>query len=420
MSLSQTGIWTEGSINERILPNGYTELEYIETTGTQYIDTTIQPFNKYSHEIVIDFEPTEFYNYNQLFGSTYDADAFESWIYNTGSFAARYNSVRYGTDNTMIINTRCTIDLIKNNTTLFKYVNGEFYGSETCSTSTVSNANLTLFRSGTDYSKIKIYNVKIYINEILVSNLIPALRNFDEVIGLYDIVTKDFLINSGTGDFKYKIKKVPSDYIRLEYVESNGTQYINTGIKGNAKHYYKLAWLKEGVTRQLMGYGGSNKEYWGLQNKNTGRIELGGAASFLPSIDITQPQEYEWDYHYANSINRIYLNNSLILENIPNPDVTNTTIKFLNIYANLNTYPCNVKIYSYIIKDWEDNILAQYIPVKRKSDNKIGLYETVSATFQLSGNNNEFIAGPIIENAETANVKIFKDKYIEANNFIEI
>ena len=105
MSLSQMGIWTEGSINERILPNGYTELEYIETTGTQYIDTTIQPFNKYSHEIVIDFEPTEFYNYNQLFGSTYDADAFESWIYNTGSFAARYNSVRYGTDNTMIINT---------------------------------------------------------------------------------------------------------------------------------------------------------------------------------------------------------------------------------------------------------------------------------------------------------------------------
>ena len=420
MSLYQTGIWTEASINERTLPKEYTELEYIETTGTHYIDTTIQPFNKYGHEIIIDFEPTEFYNYNQLFGSTYDADAFEGWVYSTGALAARYNSVRYGTDNTIVVNTRYIIDLIKNNTALFKYVNGESYGSGTCSTSSVSNANLTLFRSGTDYSKIKVYNVKIYINEVLVSNLIPALRNSDEVIGMYDSITKTFFTNSGTGDFKYKLKKVPSDYTRLEYVQSDGTQYIDTGIKGNAKHYYEMAWLKEGVTRQLMGYGGTSREYWGLQSKNTGKIELGGAVNYLPSVDITQPQEYEWDYHYANSINKIYLNGSLILDNTPNPDVTNTTIKRFNIYANTNTYPCNIKIYSYIIKDWDNNLLAQYIPVKRKSDNKIGLYETVSGTFKLSGNDNEFIAGPIIGNVETANVKIFKNNNIEAHSFIEI
>ena len=127
---------------------------------------------------------------------------------------------------------------------------------------------------------------------------------------------------------------VSADYVRLEYVQSDGTQYIDTGIKGNAKHYYKMAWLKEGVTRQLMGYNGSSKEYWGLRSKSTGQLEVGGNVYYTPTADITQQQEYRWEYNYDTTIDNLYFNNELVITNTANPSVANTSVKFLNISSN--------------------------------------------------------------------------------------
>lgn len=41
MSIFKMGLWSQDSLQERLLPEGYTQLEYIESTGTQYIDTGI-------------------------------------------------------------------------------------------------------------------------------------------------------------------------------------------------------------------------------------------------------------------------------------------------------------------------------------------------------------------------------------------
>jgi hypothetical protein len=41
---------------------------------------------------------------------------------------------------------------------------------------------------------------------------------------MYDTVTKTFFTNSGTGEFKYVLKGVPSDYAVVDYIQSTGTQ----------------------------------------------------------------------------------------------------------------------------------------------------------------------------------------------------
>lgn len=38
MGIYKNGIWEQNEFNERMLPDGYTQLEYIEGTGTQYIN----------------------------------------------------------------------------------------------------------------------------------------------------------------------------------------------------------------------------------------------------------------------------------------------------------------------------------------------------------------------------------------------
>ena len=52
------------------------------------------------------------------------------------------------------------------------------------------------------------------------------MRNSDGAIGLFDIVNNVFYGNSGSGSFY-------SNYTWLEYLQSSGTQYINTGIIPN-------------------------------------------------------------------------------------------------------------------------------------------------------------------------------------------
>ena len=46
-----------------------------------------------------------------------------------------------------------------------------------------------------------IYYAKIWNNDVLVRNFIPAKRNSDNVFGMYDTVTNTFFTNQGTGDF---------------------------------------------------------------------------------------------------------------------------------------------------------------------------------------------------------------------------
>lgn len=45
------------------------------------------------------------------------------------------------------------------------------------------------------------YGVKVYKNNEVLHNLVPAIRNSDNEVGMYDTVTEEFLTNVGTGGF---------------------------------------------------------------------------------------------------------------------------------------------------------------------------------------------------------------------------
>ena len=198
-TVSRTGYTFKGW---SLLPNGFTQVEYIQSTGTQYIDTGAQIFNKDSHEIVMDMTPTEFYNYNQLFGSTCDDNTFEAWIYSTGNLNGRYNGAYYGYQNALTVNTRYLISHSKQGANLYRFVDGTLVsGGATNATTSTTTATLTLFKSGSDYSKFKLYASKIYANGELVRDFVPCINNSTGKAGLYDLITNTFYGNDGTGDF---------------------------------------------------------------------------------------------------------------------------------------------------------------------------------------------------------------------------
>ena len=72
---------------------------------------------------------------------------------------------------------------------------------------TENSGNIALFnRSITNPNTSRNIGAKVYAFYIkdsgaLVCNFIPAKRNSDGVIGMYDTVTETFFTNSGTGEF---------------------------------------------------------------------------------------------------------------------------------------------------------------------------------------------------------------------------
>ena len=186
-----------------ILPNGYTPLEYIESTGTQYIDTGISPTNATETKIVGQYTGWAGNN-DTLFGALrlngYDYYGFgtggERWRLWYGSSGAPW--VLFGAKDTQ----KHTF-LLKNKSI---YIDDLTTPAAASQLSTTTNRSMYLFcanYAGTAsyLAKAKIFSVTIKENNTIIQDLIPARRNSDGEIGMYDIVRNTFLTNVGTGNF---------------------------------------------------------------------------------------------------------------------------------------------------------------------------------------------------------------------------
>ena len=200
------------------LPSGYTRLEYIESTGTQYIDTGFKPNN--NTRVVLDFEPTAAYSgIAGIFGirDTKYATAANMFIFwNNG--ANTFRTDYFGTQKTMTVSTllaRQTVDKDKNLTTI-----GSVSASNTASTGQCSN-NLYLFctnDAGTAnyFAKLKLYSCQIYDNGTLIRDYIPAKLD-DGTVGLYDKLNGLLYINAGTGTFEAgPVVASPSIFVNID------------------------------------------------------------------------------------------------------------------------------------------------------------------------------------------------------------
>ena len=257
-----------------LLPEGYTQVEYIQSSNSQYIDTGVQIFNKESHEIIIDFMPTQFYNYNQLFGSTYDANTFESWIYSDGNLNGRYNNKTYGSENTLSLNSRYVIDYIKDGSNLYKYVNDALIsGGATNATTASTTATLTLFKSGSDYSRFKLYGAKLYGNGELMRDYIPCINDSTGEAGLYDLVNGQFYANEGSGD----------DFtVGNEYYITSESVVTTTG---NHTIYAKWVPVEYTLTADATGGTIETTTGWaGSGNTATKQLNYGEAFGTLPTV----------------------------------------------------------------------------------------------------------------------------------------
>lgn len=163
------------------IPSGLVELEYIESTGTQYIETGISAKN--ITKAVIDFQyiTVDSSRENQMMSVWVDAS----------------NHMQCGLTGTTFLTGRGTTFSQTSNMT-----------ARTTGTSVpIGNPDMLipLFAqraSAVDrWSIAKLYSCKMYNNDTLVRDFVPVKRISDNVYGLWDKVNEVLYENAGTGTF---------------------------------------------------------------------------------------------------------------------------------------------------------------------------------------------------------------------------
>lgn len=181
-----------------LLPEGYTELEYIQSNGTQYINTLFTPNNRTRVVMDLDSSTTSTAAY---FGSRDDAgsNAFILWALSSTSVRYDYGSKTY--EKTVSgVTGRMTIDV---NMSKWKFGEQEFEAEEETFQCSNSLMLLTSISGGVvDDRRLsaKLYSCRIYDDETLIRNFIPC-TNPDGFAGLYDLLNEKFYVNAGSGTF---------------------------------------------------------------------------------------------------------------------------------------------------------------------------------------------------------------------------
>lgn len=183
-----------------------------------------------------------------------------------------------------------------------------------------------------------------------------------------------------------KKSRLPKEYQEVEYVESTGTQYIQTDVipsndLGFDCTFYTKSYVIGGGSYGCI-FGGrkssGNNDYQltTYANANDGSHRYG--SSMVANAGITRLQKCTASRRYLEFTNCKGLKVQLTAYN------WDTTIPIaLFLLSNSGTpiqggYGCRI----YVMKFYDgDNLIRDYIPCVRKSDNVVGMFEYVTGQF---------------------------------------
>ena len=191
------------------LPDDYIQLEYIQSTGTQWIDSGVKANQDTVVEIEFEITGNETGN-GAVFGARANSSSkcFDVWTKcGNGKIGCQVgNSGSKNCNTTQEANIIYKLKTSNGNIT----VNGDSVNFTPVSDfETPLNvrifdiANGNTSSSGTSNRILigKVYSFKLYESNIIIRNMIPSKRKSDNVIGMYDMVSRQFFTNAGSGSF---------------------------------------------------------------------------------------------------------------------------------------------------------------------------------------------------------------------------
>ena len=408
----------------KIIPDEYEKVKCIKSTGTQYIDTNYKPKTNTAVEMDLRFDG--YYRKNgskmaflgsidennsafsiNFSGSKEDYYTFYVWTDITNGAGG----LIYGdTFDKLLLFTR---NKMRMQSDLFEY-------GETMKVATkTTNNNTTMFLFGRNNNgtpepfslyELAIYETKIYEDGILIKDFIPCIRKSDNKVGMYDLVNATFHTNQGTGEFEYEYE-LPEEYQEVEYLESSGSQYIDTGHVFTGKTTFDLDILEtqhgnsewcmfigtrtsSGTTHMLMNC--NTTGFIGGDYGTAGSAFQGSSSNMLNNLAHIETRIESSNY-------KVYLSNG-VYATTPYQEFTTGLNGYLfgfNVGGNAHMREAHFRIYD--CKIYEDGVLVRdFVPCYKKENNVAGFYDMENNVFYPNNGNGNFIQGKNVSEDKTA------------------
>lgn len=213
--------------------------------------------------------------------------------------------------------------------------------------------------------------------------------------------------NNGNVYLKYNKQDYPDGYTALDYIGVGNEKgpYIDTGVLVTSTSYFE-------VVSQYTDYPESNEWVFGTYSPNKDtmygcyptvndlKFLIGGGISYTGILDFNK-HTYKADSRgmFIDGVNVGSVNWS----NVP----ASNTYDIFSCLPQYESTSKNVRIFS--VKIWDNTTLVRnMIPVKRNSDNEVGMYDLVNSVFYTNSGTGSFVTGKVSANSpiEEAYVKV--------------
>ena len=386
-----------------LLPSAYTELDYIQSTGSQCIDTGI----KYSDTLTFDLKFSDYTNAANtggIFGT-------EGWMFSLTRYQPTKliwctEQKKYFSYNSFSPYKAYTVQCGKefmtiNDTETISVNSSGIFGTQ----------NITLFKSNTGYASVKIYYFKIYDGKTLLRNYIPCYRNYDKAVGLYDLVSKRFYCNSTENNFEQGntiSNELPNGYQQVEFIESTGTQRIKLDVV--PKSTYKIEstfaitskasnstiWCARGETQAI-----NTTTAFYIANEGL-RCDYGVDKTSIMTPDI----DLDTRHTLVMNSNTWSLDDSVVATmDYDMFDAGSQIGLFASHYNGMDFDVDNwskMKLYGFKVYNEFRTLILNLIPCYRTADQLAGLYDIVNHKFYTNDGTGEFIIGSYAGDKESA------------------
>lgn len=379
------------------LPKGTKFVEYIESSGTQWINTWFSPTNKNVRiEVTYRFVslPTGT-DRKYVFGESYTIDntnvrlqysvGVDCFIGFGNKYVAGVPFDSYDTDTTHTIVCSNGVFSLDGQTL------AEADLSDASLSTTDTNHPVYLFGhnvgGAANYlSSIRLYSCKIWSQGKLVRDFIPVSLTNGTTVCLYNAVRGDFYNNAGTGSFT--AGPDVTAYRNAAYIESDQTALINTGYVPTTNTEIEIQFSFTKLLedkRYVFGVYGDNDggRFMFSYGPATTGCFLGYGSTYTNSVAGIPYNTAKHIMKYVRN-KGFEFDGTVVDAGSVNLTKWDGTSKSLYLGAlNPNGGSANVAylppIRIYYCKLWEDGALVRdWVPVQRKFDGKIGLYDKVT------------------------------------------
>jgi len=433
----------DDSINYNIvLPARYQVVSYIASSGTQYINTGYYASNTTGVELIM--SDNDVSTDLVFFGARSEQNG-RFWIGSSGSgFYYGFNTNVYANSGTIGRNVSPnTIYNLKLN-----YLNNRKRSIDGCvfsdigsTTLAAQNHTLGIFtgneKGNLDENRCSIHLYRCTITEgtEIVRRFIPCYDKVDGTVGLYETCQNRFYTNDGTGSFAIgpninfdnsdtfmsSVFNLPDDYIQLEYITTNGNQYIDTGIKPNQD--YVVDALVSNGNGNMTCLWSARQEYANTSYTlfTTSRMDYYNSSSDASNTPLTVGAMS----HVTQSANMLFINGSCIKNMTYGTFTTPNNLYLMGLHngsgtAVNSTYNFIGKFYGCKIYNDSGVLVKYYVPCYQKSTGKFGVYDIVNSAFVRSSSGTDFLGGNLYISNITSSESAQKWTYVDSKISTEI